>query len=62
MTYKNKSLRIILVSLLFAGLMITSSLILNNSQYSEYAQTVNLFLIALWFIPYSYFSREFYCK
>lgn len=52
----------IIISVIFAIAMIVSSLFLNNSQYSEYNQSVTFFLIALWFIPFSYLSKVSYPK
>ena len=52
----------IVISVIFAIAMIVSSLFLNNSQYSEYKQTVTFFLITLWFIPFSYLSKVSYQK
>lgn len=57
MTNKKASLLIIIISLFFAAAMIISSLLLNDTQYSDHSQTITYFLIALWFIPFSYLLK-----
>ena len=57
MNPKQASFLIIVVSILFAAAMISLSLLLNNTLYHDYTETAVFFLIALWFIPFSYLSR-----
>lgn len=45
----------ILISIIFAGLMIGASYLF---QGEEYKNTVTYMLIALWFIPFSYLSYK----
>ena len=47
----------IVISIIFAAAMIVSSLLLNKTVYYDHSQSVVLFLIALWFIPFSYLSK-----
>jgi len=51
---KNKSYPLISVSIIFAGAMIMSSLIVADSNTS---QTINFLMIAGWFIPFFYFAK-----
>jgi len=51
---KNKSYPIIVISLIFAGAMIVSSLIVADSNTS---QTINFLLIAGWLVPFSYLIK-----
>jgi Na+-driven multidrug efflux pump len=53
MTPKRTTRAIIIVSLVFAIAMVASSMMIAEKDAS---QTVNLILIALWFIPFSYLA------
>ncbi|KAA3613846.1 MAG: hypothetical protein DWQ05_16355 [Calditrichaeota bacterium] len=49
---------LIIISIVFAALMILVSYILNGSPYGQHAETVNFLLIALWFIPFNLLSSR----
>jgi hypothetical protein len=50
----NPSRAIVFSSLLFAGLMITASIKITDSNLQN---TVNLFILAIWYVPFAYFSK-----
>lgn len=57
MNAKKASRLNIITSIIFAIAMISLALILNDTEYHKYTETAIFLLIALWFIPFSYFSR-----
>jgi hypothetical protein len=46
------------IALFFASAIIVSSLLLSNTAYQQYSETVTYFLIALWFIPFSWLAAK----
>ena len=54
MAPKRAAYSIVMVSLAFAVAMIGSSIMIADR---EVFQTVNLILVALWFIPFAYFTN-----
>ncbi|MCC3859682.1 hypothetical protein [Pseudemcibacter aquimaris] len=55
MKQNRNSLLIILVSLVFAGLIIFADYMLDGTTYNE---TVKYMLIAVWFVPFSWLSYK----
>ncbi len=55
MTPKRAAISIILVSLAFAMVMLLSSWLMADSEHRE---TVTFLLIAVWWIPYSFFCAR----
>lgn len=46
------------IALFFATAMIVSSLLLTDTPYRQHSDTVIFFLIALWFIPFSWLAKK----
>jgi hypothetical protein len=57
MNEKKASRLNIITSIIFAVTMISIALILKDTEYNKYSETAVFLIIALWFIPFSYFSR-----
>ena len=57
MNAKKASRLNIITSIIFAIAMISLALVLNHTEYHKYTETAVLLLVALWYIPFSYFSR-----
>ncbi len=47
----------IVISIVFAVAIILSSYLLKNTEYVQYSDHVTYLLLALWFVPFSFFSR-----
>jgi len=46
------------VALFFAAAILLSSYLLGGTQYEHNSDTVTFFIIAIWFIPFSFLAKE----